>query len=407
MAHGLRSSVSMTVAATPWTCPFCPLACDHVGVAAGQGGVATLVGSDCPRAIAALSSFAATPSSARPSVRNRRCDLGVAVAQAARLLRASRQPLFGGLGTDVAGARSLYALACATGAICDAAGGPALMQGVRALQDRGGFFTTVAELRTRADVVLCFGALPTPRYPEFLHRAGLSADDARLLVVGAGGDDLFDAAATLAALLEGRAAPNAPASLRGAAKRLLAAQYAVIVYEPAQLGEHGALVIEMLHRMVATLNSRTRAAAFVLGGGDGAATVNQVFAWLSGLPLRTRAGAHGLEHEPLCFDAERLCKEGSIDLLLWLASFGGEAPMPPTAKKTPRIVIGHPVLADGQADVFIPVATPGIGSDGHLFRTDGVVLMPLHAWRADTLPSAAQVLRDIARALETSTAQHA
>jgi formylmethanofuran dehydrogenase subunit B len=37
--------------------------------------------------------------------------------------------------------------------------------------------------------------------------------------------------------------------------------------------------------------------------------------------------------------------------------------------------------------VFIPVATPGIGSDGHLFRSDGVVLMPLHRLYADTLPT--------------------
>ena len=48
------------------------------------------------------------------------------------------------------------------------------------------------------------------------------------------------------------------------------------------------------------------------------------------------------------------------------------------------VVLGHPALAarcrrSGAATVFIPVATPGIGSAGHLFRTDGTVLMPLDA----------------------------
>jgi len=385
----------MTDLPRPWTCPFCPLLCDTFGVQAGPGGALALAGSDCPRAAAALARFDTTPAVASPALQGQACDLDTAVAAAARLLAASRQPLFGGLGTDAAGARALYALACATGAICDAAQGAALMQGVRALQDRGGFSTTLAELRGRADLVLCFGGLPSARYPEFFARAGLAADDARLLVLGEGGD-LFDAASQLAAQVEGRVVAGAAAPLHAAAERLLAARYAVLVFEPAQLGPHGALIIEMLQRVVATLNRSTRAATLALGGGDGAATVNQVFTWLSGLPLRSRAGVHGLEHEPLCFDAGRLCADGAVDLLLWVASFGTE-PAPPSAA-LPRIVLGHPSLASAGADVFIPVATPGIGSDGHLFRTDGVVLMPLHALRADTLPTAADVLRRLSAA---------
>ena len=77
-----------------------------------------------------------------PTVDGQATTLDAALAAAAQLLAASRQPLFAGLGTDVAGARALYPLACATGAICDAAGGAALMHGLRALQDRGQFTTT-------------------------------------------------------------------------------------------------------------------------------------------------------------------------------------------------------------------------------------------------------------------------
>lgn len=380
----------------PWTCPFCPLLCDGFGVEAGADGALALAGSTCPRAGAALARFASAASTATPALQGRPCSLDAAIAAAAALLAAGRQPLFGGLGTDVAGARALYTLACATGAICDAAQGQPLMQGVRALQDRGGFSTTLAELRTRADLVLCFGGLPLDKHPEFLRRAGLATDDARLLVL-AEGDDLFDAAARLAALVEGRAAAGAPPALLAAAQRLQAARYAVVVYETAALGPHGALVIELLQRVVATLNRSTRAATLALGGGDGAATVNQVFTWLSGLPLRSRAGPRGLEHEPLVFDAARLCAGGAVDLLLWVASFGTEAAPPPNT--LPRIVLGHPSLATDSADVFIPVATPGIGSDGHLFRTDGAVLMPLHPVRPETLPTVADVLRRLSAAL--------
>ena len=41
--------------------------------------------------------------------------------------------------------------------------------------------------------------------------------------------------------------------------------------------------------------------------------------------------------------------------------------------------------------VFIPVATPGVDHAGHLFRTDGTVLMPLAAVRTASLPSVADV----------------
>lgn len=321
-----------------------------------------------------------------------------AVAHAAALLRNSRQAVFGGLGTDVAGARALFRLATACGAICD--GGDALMQSTRALQDRGGFATSMAEVRARADVLLCLGSPPGERYPLFDERCGLQPADARWLVLAPGGQaaDFLAPVARLAALLEGRSTACAPADLSQAAERLQAAEYAVVVIETARLGAQGALLIEMLQRVVASLNRKRRAAALTLGGANGTGTVNAVFTWMSGLPLRTRLAAQGFEHAPLAFDAPRLLVDGDADLLLWLASFGGEAAAPATRAGTPRIVIGHPLFASEPADVFIPVATPGIHHAGHLFRTDGVVLMPLHPLPglADAgLPTAEAVLKQL------------
>ena len=390
----------------PWTCPFCPLLCDAFGVAAGDDGRWALRGSDCPRAAAGLARFGSAPATATPTLRGTPCDLSTAVAAAARLLAASAQPLFGGLATDVAGARALYPLACACGAICDAGGGDALTQGVRALQDRGGYSTTLAEVRTRAELLLSVGGpLPSAHgaYPEFCNRIGIQPDDPRVVVLGAD-SDVHRAAAALAAAVEARASD---ASSTAIAQRLLAARYAVIVYETRHLGVHGALVIEMLQRVVATLNRSTRAAVLALGGGEGSATVNAVFTWLSGLPLRSRAGLHGIEHEPLLYDTERLLADGAVDLLLWIASYGTEAAPPASAARLPRIVLGHPKWAAADLDVYIPVATPGIGSDGHRFRTDGAVLMPLHALhalRVETLPNVADVLRAVSAAMPVEAA---
>jgi formylmethanofuran dehydrogenase subunit B len=406
-----------SAAGASWTCPFCPLLCDTFSIRADAAGL-TLVGSECTRARAALTRFPAVPINVGASIDGRPVDADAAIAAAARVLAASRQPLFGGLGTDVAGARALYPLACMTGAISDPASGAAMLHGLRATQDRGGFTATLAEVRTRADLIVCLGGLPTERLPEFLRRCGVGdgrevqvvvlqpasapvvpTADAIEFVTYDG--DLFDAVAMLGACTDERAPAAQGGPLVALAARLRGAHYAVLAYEAARLPAHGSILIEAINRIVATLNRKTRAAALPLGGVDGATTVNQVFTWLSGLPLRSRAGAAGLEHEPLRFDAQRLIDDHAVDALLWIASFGTEPPV--AAAGMPRIVLGHPHFAPAlqSADtIFIPVSTPGIGSSGHLFRTDGVVLLPLHAVVDDGLPTVADVLTRLQRALQ-------
>ncbi|HET9206542.1 MAG TPA: formylmethanofuran dehydrogenase, partial [Burkholderiaceae bacterium] len=120
----------------------------------------------------------------------------------------------------------------------------------------------------------------------------------------------------------------------------------------------------------------------------------------------SRAGPHGLEHEPLAFGAARLLDAAAVDLLLWASAFDATALPPPCT--LPLVVLGHPVQASACARrdaVFIPVATPGIGVDGHVFRTDGTVLMPLPAVRPDALPSLAEVAQWLLRALRGMTSR--
>lgn len=402
-----------------WTCAFCSLLCDGFALER-RGDTLALRGSDCPRANAALATIDLALQ-ASPSVDGAAVTLEAALDAAAARLRRSALPLFGGLATDVAGMRALYRLANVRGAIFDHARGDAIMHGLRTLQDRGQIFTTLAEIRNRADLIVCIGTDAVSNFPEFFRRCTAvtpRSGPGRVVFLGAGKveavpgleghvvdnltptGDLFDAVAMLAALVSGRGVPVADPELVRLAEDMRAARYCVVVWEPARLPAQGALIVEALLRIVTSLNRSTRAGAFALGGGDGGQTANAVLTWLSGLPLRTRVGPLGLDHEPIRFGSERLLADHAVDCLLWVASLTPE--LPPPATDLPRVVLGHPGLAGVAAQtgvVYIPVATPGIGASGHLFRADGVVALPLEKICEQGLPSVAELAAELTRRL--------
>ncbi len=426
-----------------WTCPFCPLLCDDLVVESHGNATLTVPDTECPRLAQALACYGGSDAPCRSSVDGQDTDLDTALAGAARILSSAHRPLFGALATDVGGARALYTLAAGCGAILDHVHGDAMSSATLALQDRGSFFTTLSEVRVRADLLVFFGCRPSQRYPRFFTRTlEGTALERELVFVGCSPDpaasglantridailpdaDPFDTLALWSALCEGREADALQDNGTGAAEalaalqaRIAAAHYTVLVYEPAALpGPHAALLIEALNRIVKAANRTVRAGCLALGGEDGALTVNQTVTWLSGLPLRTRiaapariAGTAPLDHDPYRYRTARLLADGEIDALLWVASFA--PPVWPQAldQNVPAIVLGHPALAEaakarGGATVFIPVATPGIDSGGHLFRVDSSVVMPLAAARGAALPTVATIAAHLSARLHAQPA---
>ncbi len=390
--------------ARPWTCPFCALLCDRFGVTTETEGRFALVGSRCPRALRSLEQFSARAEPASATIDGAPVSLDAALDAAAQILARARQPLFAGLATDLAGARALYLLGSTCHAIFDHAHSETMLPGLRALQDRGAIQTTLAEIRSRADLLICLGTQPSLQYPEFFRRIESAVDSTTRDFVFLGVDvdpalksesarrvdlhgDWFQTLAILNALArKGRLPAQSPA-LAALVEQLLAARYAVLVWEPAALpGTQVALLVESINELLKTLNRGTRAGGLALAGNDGALSFNQALTWMSGLPLRTGLHANGPEHEPHRYASHQLLSDGAADALLWISSFGVELKPPPT--EVPTVVLGHPALSSARADgVFIPVSTPGIGSAGHLTRVDGVVVVPLAPLFADPTPT--------------------
>lgn len=390
----------------PWTCPFCPLLCDDLTLA-------TLT-ARCRRLTQSLAHINLQATTRPAEINGQPTDQEAALQQATDILSKAHRPLFGGLATDIAGTRALYELAAHCGAILDHLHGDTLADTTRALQDRGAFFTTLSEIRSRADLIVVFACQPSQRYPRFYERIAEPNRDVPIVFVGCNADqaahtesilpghDPFDLLALWSAHLESNR-PIPHADLATLTKRIRAAHYTAFIFEPAALpAPHAALAIEALQRIVKAFNRTTRAGALALSGDDGALSVNQTTTWLSGFPLRTRV-AYGmpLDHDPYRYRTHTLLSRGEIDALLWVSSFTPE-PLPAALDDAlPVIVLGHPATQlppRKGTTVFIPVATPGIDSGGHLFRIDTSVVARLTAARDSQLPSVATIAARLTQA---------
>ncbi|MDE1179173.1 formylmethanofuran dehydrogenase [Paraburkholderia sp.] len=437
------SPVSIT---DDWTCPFCPLLCDDIAAHIDTRDAVSAPDVDCPRLRAALIQCGVGDSGALPSIDGNAVDLDAALSRAADLLAQSRRPLFSGLCMDIAAARALYPLAAACGAVLDHLHGDTLAASTLALQDRGAFFTTLSEARSRADLIIVIGCRPSARYPRVYERLfSGNGQKRKVCFVGCETDpaistshisqasqpshastecetlathaNLFDLLASWSMLLDGRRVDKLiePELVRLNAA-IDAARYTAFVYEPATFpGSQAALLIEALNRIIKAVNRTTRAGGLALGGDDGALSVNQTITWLSGFPLRTRvaraarpADQPPLEYDPYRYATARMLAAHESDALLWVSSFGAQ-PLPSSLDAdVPAIILGHPAMSAGASGgraaptVYIPVATPGVDSDGHLFRLDASVVAPLRAARATALPTVARVAALLAGRVESA-----
>lgn len=371
------------------------------------------------RAYAAIAPFAA------PTIDGKPVTFDAAIAQAAKYLKRSRQPLFAGLGTDVAGIRAALALAERCRGTVDHLHGAALARGMQVLQSRGWHTTTLGEVRNRADLVVLVGVDINVNYQNLIRRylapaAALQParrTSRRLVYLGprraqpsspelpceviATTKSLSETLRHLQALLGARtvAGPDRGQALASLATALRAAQYPVLIWAPGQLDSlDGDLTIAAACDVIADLNKTQRAAGLALGGDDGGQSAQAACAWLTGFPLGLSFAGEQLDYAPARYNTTRVLAEGQADLLLWISTFARH--LPPT-HALPQIVLA-PLGTElrGKRTVYIPVGTPGIDHAGQLVRTDGVVSLPLPALRDVGLPSAATVLSRLHQALD-------
>lgn len=310
-------------------------------------------------------------------------DADAAVDAAATLLAAARTPIVAGLCAELSAVRAAYHLADAIGASVDPVAGPNLYAELGVLSRTGAMLTTPAETTGRADAILIVGNAPWERpivqeIAESAPTRGRAAGAERtLLSLGgprngatrhvaypaeAGG--LAVSVAHLRAYLKGHLAGET--AYGDLARRLAAAQYGVVLYDAAELGELG---VEMLQGMVKDLNEVTRFFTLPVSDPYQGRALLQLAAWTTGQAPRVGFGRHVPEHDPWRFDSARQIAAGEADAVLWLASL--PAPRPDWLGTLPSIAIvgeGSPEATGDAAEIVIAVGVPGESAGGSLWN---------------------------------------
>ncbi|MBY0560410.1 MAG: formylmethanofuran dehydrogenase [Hyphomicrobium sp.] len=410
-------------------CPFCGILCDDLEIGPSSEGLKVLK-NGCVKSVAGFERKLVEPS---PQVDGKDVSLDEAIAAAARLIRESRLPIFGGLATDVEGVRAIMALAEKGGGIVDHALSDAQYRNFKVLQTSGWVMTTLTEARNRADLFIIAGSDVHKLHPRFFERivcneASMFSDNPPKRTVVFLGEGLDQSAVKgnrigevltlpvkadrIGEVLDAMRALNKGATITGDTigglpraavedllERCKAASYGVVVWAPPSLGFANAdLTVQAVSEFVKDINLTSRFAGLALGGNEGAVSAGAVCGWQSGFPLRVSfaSGKPDYDSERYAMSRMLYAKEG--DLLLWLASFTPDLSPPDT--DIPMILLGTPSIKPARTPkVYIPVGTPGIDHAGIMVRVDNVVSLPLRKLRQSTLPCAADVLEKIEAAL--------
>ncbi|OUR73062.1 formylmethanofuran dehydrogenase subunit B [Methylophaga sp. 41_12_T18] len=409
--------------------PFCGIASDDLTIKVEGNTVTVEENGDA----VTKKGFETPITDLQPRINGEQVSLEQAVNHAAELLTQSKQPVIGGLATDVNGLRAAMALADKSRATVDSMDSDSAFRNILVLQDTGWMVTTLTEVRNRVDLLVVVGSDIEVDYPRFFERmvwnkesmfdqdiasrqvvylgkapsgdASTSPAGKKAQVLTCDDADLPEVVSVLRALVNGKQIQAeqvggiAVADLAKLAEQLKQAAYSVITWASGSMTfDHAETSIQVLCEMIKELNAETRSNGLPLGGKDGSTSVYNVSSWQSGFPMRTSFNRGFPDYDPYLSDSKKMLANGEVDVLVWVSSFN--VSRTPPESTTPTVVIGRSGMTFNQEpEVFIPVGVPGIDHAGRTFRGDSSVAVPLRKLRDSGLPSTFDVLSAIELAM--------
>ena len=408
------------------TCPHCGLLCDDLTVQVDDLSLQLLSPkySHCEAAFADASLVKSALST--PQIDGKPVSLEEALNKAAKILRASSQPLINGLIADVQTCRDAITLTEKVRGVIDHANGTRMRSGTAVMQRIGEVKATLAEVRNRADCVVIFGSGVLRRFPRLFERilrptktlGNKNTRNKNIFLLELANNVSAEAVqednvTTLSLnypLLESlvyrfqelitrpqesiKNIDQDTQILIDLQKTILESNYTTFVWSAAEFNlnssEH---TVQALTETIKNIMKKVRCVGLPLGGSKGEVTANQVSTWQTGVPLPVAFMSGTPVHNPVLFDGMSMLHNKEVDSLVWIATYNSEDLPPNTG--IPTIVLGHPKMKCGNVSVYIPTGVPGIDYRGLATRTDGVATLPLQSLRASPFPASNELLNKL------------
>lgn len=384
-------------------------------------------------------------------------ELDFALDRAASLLSASRSPLIYGLSrSSTPGQRAAVALADRIGAVVDTTASVCHGPSIMAIQSVGESTSTLGEIRQRADLVIFWGADPVKTHPRHLERySGLprseflpggradrtivvvdtvetqTAREADVFIQIEPGRD-FELIQELRMAVsslgrdESRPSPHLSSRSRETSDAvdlppksddfgygrspsfhtrcerfaelvnlMLGCRYGVVFFGLGIAQQPlGHLSVEVLLRLVAELNAKTRFTARRLRIPGDVSGADAVLCWQTGFPFAVSLQREYPRYNPGEFTITELLRRGDVDSCLIVGSESLKD-VPPDAKarlsELPTIVLDHAHQATAcRSDVTFTTSIYGLHARGTAYRMDEVPLQ-----LRDYLPSSYPTDEDV------------
>ncbi|MCA9004897.1 MAG: hypothetical protein KDA70_06440 [Planctomycetaceae bacterium] len=365
---------------------------------------------------------AATTDQLSPQVQGRPVSQHEAIKRAVELIQQAQAPLVTGLSqTSTDAQRAAVALADRIGATIDT--GAAAV--TRALQQAGEATCTLGEVRSRADLIIYWGAADLLNNTK--HRQSLVSNSPEVArkIIAMGGEcsqksDFADECIQvesqreleviwqLRALLKGvDLTGKEPVGIAESELQLLVSQlkqckYIVFITGPEfKQGPLAHRKLEALSLLIKEIQSERRCHSITVPAFGETKGAEHVLAWQTGYAAAVNFASGFPRYSPGEYHASRLLEQSEVDLCILTGGkplAGLSVKAIESLRRNPSIQIGPALISEFQPDVFLPTGIAGIHFPGSMYRYDGTPL-PLRGFLPTVQNSEADVLKQINKSL--------
>ena len=387
------------MSSSPWVCPFCALHCDDLIVPKVDNEKISN-NSLCEKSSGALSKF--SPKSKGETygyLFGKKEKNETLIEGISKLLSSSRSPFFGGLGLDILGSRAVVKLAKKCNATIDHMHGDTMSPVLSSLQAKGTIFTTLSEIKSRADVVIFLKSEPGNRLPRFAEIINLRNKKSWIINAKSfhgveSTDSVLEQIRSIVYLLRNKLINPDNKDVHPVLNLVNESSYSVFVWDPKNFGLLSEHIANTLMELVKEVNKKKRAGILTLGSDSGGLSFQNTISWMTGKSIRSRFSNHSLNYQPELFSLERCLELRTIDSIFWFSSFCDDLPNA-AQSNNPFVAFGPESMGKKYSEffevnknsIFVPISTPGVNSNGYIMRCDGAVISPFTKIIDDNLPT--------------------